>query len=167
MEKVAFRHGKKHCLKAVHEKSDRKMEKKPKNDLSSGFTAKFVSHLSAVDRKGLLEKPDGRGLPPEGCGEYLEIHIQVSDNRITKCVYQSDACAHTDASASAAAMLAEGKALREVLQIQSTDIVRELDGLPPEHVHCAELAVETIHNAVLDCLKNQNSSWKKMYKRAT
>lgn len=159
--------GKKFRIKIIFENLNRKMEKKPKNDLTSGFTAKFVSHLSAMDRKCLLDKPDGSGLAPEDCGEYLEMHLRVTDNKITRCVYQSDACAHTVASASAAAMLAEGKALPEVLKIQTADIVRELDGLPAEHVHCAELAVGTLHAAALDCLKNQNSPWKKMYKRAT
>ena len=39
------------------------------------------------------------------------------------------------------------------MAIEAADVIIALDGLPPEHVHCAALAVNTLQEAVADHLQ--------------
>jgi hypothetical protein len=40
--------------------------------------------------------------------------------------------------------------LGEATAIEAADLIVALEGLPPEHIHCATLAVHTLHQAVED-----------------
>ena len=35
--------------------------------------------------------------------------------------------------------------------IEAAEVIIALDGLPPEHIHCATLAVNTLREAIVDC----------------
>jgi nitrogen fixation NifU-like protein len=43
-----------------------------------------------------------------------------------------------------------GLSLQEAERITPQDLLRALDGLPPNHVHCASLAVGTLRDALAD-----------------
>jgi nitrogen fixation NifU-like protein len=44
--------------------------------------------------------------------------------------------------------MVEGKALEEAAALDGGDVILALDGLPPEHVHCATLAANTLGQAI-------------------
>jgi len=46
------------------------------------------------------------------------------------------------------------KTIEEALMINSGDLLRSLDGLPEEYVHCTVLAVDTLHAAIDDYRTN-------------
>jgi nitrogen fixation NifU-like protein len=47
--------------------------------------------------------------------------------------------------------LAQGKPLAEAAALEAAEVIVALDGLPAEHVHCATLAVNSLHLAIADC----------------
>jgi len=47
--------------------------------------------------------------------------------------------------------MAQGKSLAEAAVIEAAEVIMALDGLPPEHIHCATLAVNTLHQAIVNC----------------
>ena len=134
------------------------------NASDSNFTEEFLTHALTPSNVGLFSNPDGYGAPKGACGDSMEIGLKVCNNIINEIVFMPDGCAHTIACGSLVTTLAKGKTLTEALEIKSDYVMELLGGLPQEHVHCARLAVTTLRLAVKDCLKNQRSPWKKLYK---
>jgi nitrogen fixation NifU-like protein len=59
--------------------------------------------------------------------------------------------------------LITGKTVREALRIDDSGIKAMLGGLPAEHEHCAELAVDTLHDALRRYLAHKRTPWKRLY----
>ncbi len=101
------------------------------------------------------------------CGDYLTVYIKVKDNRIEEISYLVFGCSASIATSSMTSVLAKGKTLEEALNITEEDIIQALDGLPENKVHCSNLGVSALHNAINnylemkrteDSYENSNSS---------
>ncbi len=46
--------------------------------------------------------------------------------------------------------LAKGKHVDEAIKITRSDVADELDGLPPQKMHCSNLAADALHEAIKD-----------------
>ncbi len=51
--------------------------------------------------------------------------------------------------------LARGKTLEEGLKITRKDVAESLGGLPPQKMHCSNLAADALHEAIHDYLRKQ------------
>jgi nitrogen fixation NifU-like protein len=49
--------------------------------------------------------------------------------------------------------LAIGKHIEEALKLTRNDVANELDGLPPQKMHCSNLAADALHAAIEDYKK--------------
>jgi len=56
--------------------------------------------------------------------------------------------------------LAIGKTIDEALEITRNDVAEELDGLPPQKMHCSNLAADALHAAIEDYKKRRNNKKK-------
>lgn len=68
--------------------------------------------------------------------------------RINDAKIQVLGCPGAVASACAVVNLAKGKTLEEAGQIDLDALYKELEKLPDQKVHCARLAVKTLHKAL-------------------
>lgn len=109
----------------------------------------------AIDNRyvGTLADADGTGevgLGAEEAGKRLAVRftIRITGGMAEAVRFQVFGCGFTIAACAAAADLAEGRALEEILDLTAVDIDAALNGLPPERDYCAELAVEALHAAV-------------------
>jgi nitrogen fixation NifU-like protein len=50
------------------------------------------------------------------------------------------------------AKLVEGKTIKDALLVSAGDVIRNLKGLPEDHLHCSILAVSTLYRAIADHL---------------
>ena len=46
--------------------------------------------------------------------------------------------------------MAKGKTLDEAMRITRGDVANELEGLPPQKMHCSNLAADALHEAIKD-----------------
>lgn len=101
------------------------------------------------------------------CGDYLTVYLKVKDNRIEEISYLVFGCCASIATSSMTSVLAKGKTLEEALNITEEDIIQALDGLPENKVHCSNLGVSALRNAIRnylnknrteDSYENSNSS---------
>jgi nitrogen fixation NifU-like protein len=83
-----------------------------------------------------------------GCGDTMEIYLEIREDRILRASACTDGCGTSMVCGSMAAEMAEGKHLEEAIDIRGEDVLAALDGLPEEDVHCAFLAAETLREAV-------------------
>jgi len=140
-----------------------KTGKETEDQTRAGYSPEFLAHALTPQNVGLMSDPDGYGAPQGECGDMMEIGLRVRGDLIDNIAFITDGCAFTVACGSVVTTMVKGRTVAAALEIKPEDIIGALGGLPPEHEHCARLAVDTLRLAVKDYLKNRSAPWKKMY----
>lgn len=117
------------------------------------YTDKVMEHFANPQNMGEVENPDGVGLVGNPvCGDVMKITIKVVDGRLADVRFKTLGCAAAIATSSITTSLAKGKTLDEALQITRRQVAEELGGLPPNKMHCSNLAAQGLHKAIKDYL---------------
>lgn len=142
-------------------------DESPIDRLRAALGDVLVEHLIRPQRRGELPDPDGRGRAVSSCGhDHVEIHLHVRGGEVLQSSFVSRGCAHTQACASAAADLVAEKSLAAARRAASADgISHALGELPPEKLHCAELAATAVRAALDDAVRTSAEPWRKLYRR--
>jgi len=115
------------------------------------FSARVLAEARQPQNMGVMDAFDGYGLVFGSCGDTMEVFLRVDGERIEKASFMTDGCGPTVACGSMLTRMAQGKSLAEAAAIEAAEVIIALDGLPPEHIHCATLAVNTLREAIADC----------------
>jgi nitrogen fixation NifU-like protein len=114
------------------------------------FSDKVREEAGQPHNMGVIDPADGYGLAFGSCGDTMEFFLTMEGARIREAHFMTDGCGPTVACGSMVTRLAQGKSLAEANAIEAADVIIALDGLPPEHVHCATLAVNSLQLAIAD-----------------
>ena len=115
---------------------------------------KNIGFLKDADAVGKVGNPS--------CGDIMWVYIKVSKNDkgeeiITDVKAKTFGCVAAIATASTVGEIAKGKTLEEAEKISMKGIADELEGLPPEKMHCSALAQEGL-KAAIEEYKNKKSA---------
>jgi nitrogen fixation NifU-like protein len=110
----------------------------------------FLLHAQDPLNMGELESANGLAVGVGSCGDTLAVQLQVADGVIEDIKCLPRGCLYTVVCASVMSEMAKGKDLADALTIQPEDIDSLLGGLPPDHMHCARLAVNSLGEAIDD-----------------
>lgn len=103
---------------------------------------------------GIIEDADGYGkVGNPVCGDLMEMYIKVENDIIKDIKFKTFGCGSAIATSSMVTELAIGKTVDEALKITRNDVANELDGLPPQKMHCSNLAADALHAAIEDYKK--------------
>jgi nitrogen fixation NifU-like protein len=97
---------------------------------------------------GRMEAPDASAIVRGWCGDTMEIYLRLQDGRVSGATFVTDGCGPTVACGSKLTSMACGLPLQRVQEILVDDLLAALGGLPDDSVHCAQLAVNTLHEAL-------------------
>jgi nitrogen fixation NifU-like protein len=114
------------------------------------YSAKVITEARSPKHIGRMPQADVRGLVHGWCGDTMEIYLRLKEEQIVETTFMTDGCGPTLACGSMLTSLIQGKSLAEASTIMPEDLIAALDGLPSESQHCAELAVRTLQNAILN-----------------
>jgi nitrogen fixation NifU-like protein len=103
-----------------------------------------------------MDRPDGYSHVQGSCGDLMTFYLRIEDQRIREITFTTDGCDATIASGEMLAKLVSGLPLKEAGRVGAQELLAALDGLPPNHVHCAGLAVDTLGAAIADYRNGQN-----------
>ena len=121
-----------------------------------GYSKKVMEHFTNPKNVGVIEKPDGYGkVGNPVCGDLMEIYIKVDDDIITDIKFKTFGCGSAIATSSMITELAKGKHVDEAYKITRNDVANELDGLPPQKMHCSNLAADALQEAIKDYKKKK------------
>jgi len=81
-------------------------------------------------------------------GDTMEFWLLIRDDRIVRATFTTDGCGASIASGAAAARLAEGKAVEEVVRLTAQQVETAVGRLPADHKHCPVLALDTLRAAL-------------------
>jgi nitrogen fixation NifU-like protein len=122
-----------------------------------GYSKKVMEHFTDPKNVGVIENPDGYGkVGNPVCGDLMEIYIKVDDDIITDIKFKTFGCGSAIATSSMITELAKGKHVDEAFKITRNDVANELDGLPPQKMHCSNLAADALQEAIKDYKKKKN-----------
>ena len=100
------------------------------------------------------------------CGDVMKFQIKVDDEGcIIDAKFKTFGCGSAIATSSMVTELAKGKHADEAMEITRGDVASELDGLPPQKMHCSNLAADALHEAVKDYMSKKESPEKTGIKR--
>jgi nitrogen fixation NifU-like protein len=115
------------------------------------YTAKVMDHFQNPRNVGEIENPDGVGhVGNPVCGDIMELYIKVEDNHIKDAKFKTFGCGAAIATSSMITELVKGKSLEEAEKISKRTVAEALDGLPPNKMHCSNLAADALHKAIED-----------------
>ena len=89
----------------------------------------------------------------ETCGDIMQITMRIENGIIEDAKFKTFGCAAAVASSSTATGMIIGKTIEEALKLTNKDVITELEGLPPQKIHCSVLAEDAIRLAIDDYQK--------------
>ncbi|MGD0622343.1 MAG: iron-sulfur cluster assembly scaffold protein [Thermacetogeniaceae bacterium] len=113
------------------------------------YNETVMSHFQNPHNVGNL--PDASGVGEVGnvvCGDILRVFIKVKDDRLDDVKYMTYGCGAAVASGSMMTTLAKGMTVEEGLNLTNKDVAKALGGLPPQKMHCSNLAADALHKAI-------------------
>ncbi|MBW6451216.1 MAG: Fe-S cluster assembly scaffold protein NifU [DPANN group archaeon] len=113
------------------------------------YSEKVMDHFKNPRNVGELKDADGVGTVGNPiCGDVMTIYIKVKDNIISDVKFKTFGCAAAIATSSIMTEIAKGKTLEEAEKITKADVASNLDGLPPQKMHCSNLSSDALHLAI-------------------
>ena len=114
------------------------------------YSDKVVEAFYNPKNLARMPEPDARGIVHGWCGDTMEVYLRLNGERIEQASFMTDGCGPTVACGSTLTTMVCGMSLEEARGITPEDLLAALDGLPEESVHCAELAVSTLREAIVN-----------------
>lgn len=118
------------------------------------YTEKVMEHFNNPRNIGIIDEPTVLVQVGEpSCGDALLLSLKIEHDRIVDVKYKIYGCGAAIATASVASEMVMGLSLDAVLTITDQTIADALDGLPPEKMHCSNMAAGALHGAVREYRK--------------
>ncbi|MBE9482330.1 MAG: iron-sulfur cluster assembly scaffold protein [Chloroflexi bacterium] len=114
----------------------------------SGYSDKAIDYVINKVNVGEIEKPDACVAYTGPCGDTMQIHLKIDNDKITEAKFQAIGCAGSYASGSALMEMIKGKTLEQVGKMKVDEILNHLGTIPPPKVHCACLALRTLEQTI-------------------
>ena len=109
----------------------------------------FLVERLANPTYGHTEDPSINASLTGVCGDTMEVTLKIKGGRVASAGYWASGCGPSSACGAMATKLAVGKTLDEVVEkVDPAAIEKAVGGLPEDKRHCAELAAETLQEAV-------------------
>ncbi len=121
------------------------------------YNDKVMQVFANPKNVGEIENPDGLGkVGNASCGDIMQITLRIEDGKITDAKFKTFGCAAAIATSSTACEMIKGMTIEEALKLTNKKVVEELEGLPPQKLHCSVLAEEAIKAAIDDYRSKNN-----------
>lgn len=131
------------------------------------YSDKVIDHYRNPRNVGKIDNADAVGTAGSlACGDQLKIYLKINNGIVTDAKFQTFGCGSAVASSSILTEMIIGKSIEDVKKITNKDIADQLDGLPPEKMHCSVMGYEALEDALknwddytdLDDLRNEKSA---------
>ncbi len=115
------------------------------------YNQKVLDAFANPKNVGCIENADGEGTVGNAtCGDIMKITLKIENDVIVDAKFQTFGCAAAIATSSTATQMVIGMTVDEALKLTNARVVEELEGLPPQKIHCSVLAEEAIKKAIED-----------------
>ena len=118
------------------------------------YTDLVMDHFTNPRNVGEIENADGVGeIGNPVCGDVMRISIAVDDtDHIADVKFKTFGCGAAIATSSMVTEMVMGRSLAEAADVSNKAVAEALGGLPPNKMHCSNLAADALHLAIRDYL---------------
>jgi nitrogen fixation NifU-like protein len=117
------------------------------------YSVKVIEEALHPNNLWRMTESDAQAAVRGWCGDTMEIYLRLNGETIEQASFMTDGCGPTVACGSKLTAMVCGKSLEEAAGIKPKDLLDALGGLPEESVHCTELAVNTLREAISNRLQ--------------
>ena len=127
------------------------------------YSAKVKEHFINPKNVGAIENADAIGEAGAlSCGDKLKLYLKIENNIIVNAKFQTFGCGSAVAASSVLTEMLIGKTLDEARKITNKQIADELDGLPPEKMHCSVMGREALEDALKKYYGEDSAEWQEL-----
>lgn len=125
-----------------------------KNPSKQSYTQKVMDHFMNPRNLGKIDEADAVGeVGNPVCGDMMSLYIKVKKNKegedvINSICFETLGCGAAIATSSMITEMAMGKTVKDAWKISNMDVADELGGLPPQKIHCSNLAASALKKAI-------------------
>ena len=113
------------------------------------YSEKVMDHFTNPRNVGEIKDANGVGqVGNPKCGDIMKMYLKIENNIIVDAKFKTFGCGAAVATSSMATELVKGKTVDEAMKITNKAVAEALDGLPPQKMHCSNLAEEAIAAAI-------------------
>lgn len=124
-----------------------------------GYSEKVIDNFRDPQNMGKMENPDGVGrVGNPVCGDIMVLYIKVENGVIVDIKVETFGCVAAIATSSMTTQMAIGRTIEEAKELSRNEVAEALDGLPPQKMHCSNLAADALHKAIEDYEQRQQSN---------
>ena len=128
------------------------------------YSEKVMEHFQNPRNVGEIADADGIGtVGNASCGDIMKLFIKVKDGKIVEAKFKTFGCGAAIATSSMVTELVIGKTIDEALKISKATVAEALDGLPPQKMHCSNLAADAL-KAAIEEYQNKGNKQKNNFK---
>jgi len=113
------------------------------------YTDKVLEHFQNPRNIGIIDDPTVLVQVGEpSCGDALLLTLKIENDHIVDIKFKVFGCGAAIATSSIATEMTMGKPLDQAVRITEQTIADALGGLPPEKMHCSNMAAGAIRGAI-------------------
>ena len=113
------------------------------------YSEKVMEHFQNPRNVGEIADADGIGtVGNASCGDIMKLFIKIKDGKIVDVKFKTFGCGAAIATSSMVTELVMGKTIDEALKISKATVAEALGGLPPQKMHCSNLAADALKAAI-------------------
>ncbi len=115
------------------------------------YNKKVLQHFTNPKFLGKIKEPDAAGKAGNPrCGDLLSLYLKVDkkSRRIKDIKFETLGCAAAISASDMICQLAKGKTLDQAAKLTFKDVSDSLGVLPPLKIHCAQLVIEALNDAI-------------------
>lgn len=127
----------------------------------SPYTKQVLKHSQHPMNYGMLKNASGTATSiDQVCFDQTTISVKISKDgkKIQDIKFITGGCPASVASSSVLSVMAKGKPVEKALKITQKDIMKELKALPDYKLHCANLPIRALKEAVEDYRKKTKAA---------
>jgi nitrogen fixation NifU-like protein len=133
----------------------KKLQKKIEYDEEQTYSKAVIREYRNPINFGVLEHPNAVGVIKGSCRDTMKITLKIENGIIIDALFWTDGCGATLAAGNMLIKMVKGKTLQEANNVNPKQLIDTLEGLPKEHIHCALLAVNTLHKSIENYYKRR------------
>ncbi len=109
-----------------------------------------ADHMVFPRNTGEIIEHDAFGIFNDEYDDLIAMWLKIDNGSISNTGFSAEDCITCTACGSIITELARGKTIDDATKITADEVMENLQGLPEEDRHCAELAVNVLRMAVAD-----------------
>ncbi len=122
------------------------------------FSETIIEYGTNPGNCGTIDDPEGYAKITGVCGDTVEMFLRMKGEKVGEAKFLTDGCMLSIAACSVAAEMAEGTYVRECIGITQSAMLKRLEKMPQDHVHCALLAAMAVQKALRQCIESKEKT---------